>query len=253
MTADNPKKKARPTFTLPTGTFKWPKLIEPDFGTKEYPKENGELSTKVVYQASDPLIQKFLKAIDPLYQEALAEGAEAFSKLKVEQRKKLGSMKENPLYSELYDQETEQPTGEIEFKVARAYSGQFRDGPKKGKTWKSVVPIFDSSGNRIPTHDKNCEPLQGAIAIYGGTKGRISVSAAPYFVSATGVAGLKLYLEGVQIIELSSRGEKSADSLGFGRVDGGYAHSEAARAGFDDDDADSADAASNDDEGNPDF
>lgn len=213
---DHKKRKFKQAVT-PVGTFKFPKLVEPDYGTKDYPNPNGAYSVRLVMPADDEMTKRFIASLQPEYAAALAEADEAFSKLKIETRKKLKSVTQNPLFTELFDKETEQPTGEIEFKFSMAASGVYGDKhPKKGQKWTAKPHLFDAKGNR----------MVNPPAIWGGTTGRVSFEMRPYFINGTGAAGLSLRLVGVQIIELRTAGERTADSLGFGAMDGGYEYSE---------------------------
>lgn len=206
-------KKKYPKFTSPRLTFKYPKLSEPDYGTKEYPKPDGEYSTRGVAQADDPIIKAFIAKLAPMHAEAVALAEQEFKAMKVEARKKLGGVKVNDLFTTLYDQETEEPTGEIEFKFAMKAGGVVKKGPKTGQKWSRKPDIYDAKG----------QLLKKAPAIWGGTIGKVSFEASPYFISGTGAAGLKLNLLGAQIIDLVSGGQRTAASHGFGEEDG-YSH-----------------------------
>jgi len=209
------KKAKLPQFTTPCGTFKWPKLSEPDYGTKDYPAPDGKYEVKVILRADDPATKKFIAALTPAYQDALSQGKEAFDGLKAETRRKLKAITENALFTECLDEQTEEPTGEIEFKAGMKASGEYKKGPKAGKRWERKPVIVDAKGNRLVIVPQ----------IWGGTKGRVCVEASPYFIPGTGACGLKLNLVGVQIIELVSSGGRSAESMGFGEEDG-YEHEE---------------------------
>lgn len=130
----------------PVLTLKFPKLSEPDYGTQDYPKPDGEYSTKGLLDADSPEAKKFIAQLQPHFDEAIAEAERKFKDLKVETRKKLGSVKVNDLFTTLYDQETEEPTGEIEFKFAMPASGTYKKGPKEGKKWTAKPGIVDSMG-----------------------------------------------------------------------------------------------------------
>ncbi|MFN4278326.1 MAG: hypothetical protein ACK4FJ_18690 [Ferrovibrio sp.] len=204
------KKDKAPSFLSPRGVFKFPKLSEPDFGTDEYPKPDGEFSVKLILKLDDPKTQAFLAKLKPLHEDAVAKGKEAFKELKAETRKKLKEVKVNDLFTELLDEETEEPTGEIEFKFAMKHSGVYKKGPKEGKKWKRRPDIFDAKGQKITK----------SIQIWGGTEGKVSFSASPYFIPGTGAAGLKLNLDAVQIISLVSGGSRTASSYGFEEEEG---------------------------------
>lgn len=232
------KREKKLTITTPAASFKFPKLAEPDYGTKEYPKPHGEYNVTLILDEADEETQAFLKALQPAYDEAIAAAEEKFSKLKVAQRKKLGTITQNPLYTEVFDEETEEPTGQIEIKVKTAAGGVYKDGPKKGKKWTRKLPVYDAKGaimKKVPE-------------IWGGTVGKASISYGPYFIEGTGLSGLTLRLEAVQIIDLVQGGQRAASSYGFGAEDG-YEYDEADAAS--DEDGDDT-AADEDEDGNED-
>jgi hypothetical protein len=236
----------RPAFvkgTSPKFTLKYPKLTEPDYGSKDYPKPNGEYSTKAVMQADSPEAKAFIKLLTPHYRAAIEQAETEFKALKVEQRKKLGSVTENDLFTTLYDQETEEPTGEIEFKFAMTASGELKKGPKAGQRWNRKPDLFDAKG----------QPMRTVPDIWGGTIGRVSFEMRPYFIPGSGAAGLKLALVGVQIIDLVSGGSRSADSHGFGEEEGGYEHTDAPVQSDTSEDDTSEDEGANHADGNTDF
>lgn len=213
--ADN-KKQKRIEITSPKGVFKWPKLSAPDYGTKEYPCPEGKYEVKLVLQADDPATKKFLAALKPHHEAAIEEGKKEFAALPAQVRKKIGELKVNDVGTEVIDNETEQPTGEIEFKFGMAASGEIKKGPKAGQKWSRKPVIFDAKGNamvKVPD-------------IYGGTVGRIRFEVRPYFIKGTGTAGLKLALVAAQVIDLVSGGQRSASQCGFEEEEG-YEYSEA--------------------------
>jgi hypothetical protein len=215
----NNKRPQAPKGVTFKGKYKWPKLNEPDYGTKEFPKENGEFSVKLVGKADDPDVQAFLAKWQPLHDEAIKRAHEEFKALPVATRKKLEKVSVNPLYTELYDEETEEPTGEIEIKFAMQYSGEYKSGPKQGKKWFRRPGIFDARGNE----------MKPAPSIWGGTIGRVSFEVGlnkeglpGYFIPGTGAAGLTLRLAACRILELVSEGSRDAASYGFGDEEEGY-------------------------------
>jgi hypothetical protein len=210
-------KKKLPQLTSPVGTFKYPKLTEPDYGTKEYPNPDGSFSVKLVMDADAPETKAFIAALQPHYEEAMAAAQEAFKALPIASRKKLEKVTQNPLFTEIYDKETEQPTGQIEFSIKMKHKVTIKKGPKAGKVLTFFPTVFDALGNRMTK----------LPAIWGGTRGRVSFEVFPYFVASSAQGGLGLRMLGVQIIELVQGGARSAESLGFGAVEGGYSYSEA--------------------------
>ena len=204
-----------PAFATPRGVFKAVHLTEPDFGNEKFPKPDGEYSVTVLYRANDPAVIAFLAALNPLHEEALetarAAAREALKKLPAHAHKAFGDVVNNDLFRTVFDRETEEPTGEIEFKFTMRAGGAVRQGPKKCMAWRARPDIFDAKGSlvlKVP-------------AIGAGTEGRIAIEASPYFIPITRVAGLMLRLKAVQIIKLVSAGaRRSASSYGFGEEDG---------------------------------
>ncbi|WP_448955700.1 hypothetical protein [Labrys neptuniae] len=224
-------KKQLVKMTSPKLTLVFPKLSDVDYGSNDYPKPDGEYSTKGKANAEDAAIKAFIAKLEPHYKAAETKAEEEFAKLKVETRKKLGGVKMNSLFTTLYDQETEEPTGEIEFKFAMAASGVVKKGPREGKVWTARPDLFDAKGlpikgtpvlNPDGSHqkDKAGKPIFKMPAIWGGSTARVSFELSPYFIPGTGAAGLKLKLIAAQIIEMKSGGSRSASDYGFGEEEG---------------------------------
>jgi len=219
------KKKARPTLTSPKGTFKYPRLNEPDFGNDKYPKKDGEFSVSIVMPRADAdafIATKFKalegKSLADLHAEAMAAGKAEFAKFKKDRREKLKSVTENPIYAVEYNQETDEETGNVIFKFAMKYrTAVWKNNKKTDQTRTNECVIFDSKGLR----------MKKAPNIWGGTVGKVSFSPSAYFIEGTAAAGLKLNLNAVQVIELVSNGAKSADQYGFGEEEG-YTYEEPA-------------------------
>jgi hypothetical protein len=245
--ADNKKPKL-PSFSSPRLVFKYPKLTEPDYGNQQYPKPDGEFSLKGIAKVSDPRVQAFIAKLKPLHDEAVAKGEEAFKALKAETRKKLGGVKINDLFTALLDQETEEETGEIEFKFAMKHSGEYKKGPKTGETWRRYPALFDAKGQALTLRDKRGKLLPNAPQIWGGTVGIVSFEASDYFIPGTGAAGLKLNLNAVQIIDLVSGGQRSASQYGFSEEDGYSAEDYSGSKANEEGDEDGASGSTEDDD-----
>jgi hypothetical protein len=217
MADDKKKRKILPTMQTPRWGWSWPKLNRPDYGNEKFPKKDGEFSLQARVQADDPKVQALLAKLQPLYDAAIADGIEEAKNLKIDARKRLEKkngtdlVEIQPLFKTLYDEETEKPTGEIEFKFSMKASVTF-DDKKTGKAiTKHFAPgIFDAKG----------KVMAKAPDIYGGTEGIIAFRPNPYFIPGTGLVGLSLKLEGVQILDLVQGGEKTAKGLGFAAQDG---------------------------------
>lgn len=196
----------------PRGRFMYPKLNEPDYGTKEYPNEDGSYNVRLVLSASSQEAKQLIAKIKPLHEEAIELGEEAFSNMKVAARKKHGEVTINPFYEVLYDKETEEETGDIAFRFKCKASGKRKNGPKAGTRWERKLIIFDAKGKLM------ARPPE----IWGGTEGKISFTTRPYFVEGQATAGLSLQLEAVQIISLVTAGQRDASDFGFEEEEDGY-------------------------------
>ena len=108
------EKRERLKLVSPKAPFRYPKLTEPDYGTDDYPIAGGQYSVQLVLdaEAAKPIIEK----LQPLYDQAIEEGQIKFDNLAVAQRKKHGSLKVQPFYTEEFDKETEEPTGNLIFR-----------------------------------------------------------------------------------------------------------------------------------------
>jgi hypothetical protein len=209
------KKRKVITLQTPKLTLVWPKLNDPDFGNAKFPKPDGEYSTKAKAREDEPAVQKFLKTLQTHHDAAVVQAREEFAALKVAQRKELerknggDGLSINPFFKPIYDEETEEPTGEIEFKFAMKASGTNK---KTGKKWQRKPVIADARGTTLAKPPK----------IWGGTVAIVAfdITEGGYFIPGTGAVGLGMKLAGIQIIDLVSGGQRN---LGFGAQDG-YAH-----------------------------
>lgn len=184
----------------PKGVFKYPHLTSVDYGTKEFPKEDGEFNVKLVLDADTA--EQFRADLQELLDAADELGKEADKKRKPANRKKAPyTLAEigNPVYDE-----NDEETGEIEINFKTKASGKSK---KTGKKWTKTMAIYAASGKIV----------KNPPAIWGGTVGKLDFTAATYFVAATGQAGVAFYLNGVQVLELVSA---SAGSSNFGAEDG---------------------------------
>lgn len=206
--------------TSPKGVFVFPKLNEPDYGSKDYPVPLGQYVVRLRVEKSDPKVQAFLTKVEAVLAEAKAAAEAKFKDMKVANKQKLKAangdtgLKANPLFTEIYDEETEQPTGEIEFKFQLPAKVEIKKGPRAGKVMTFKPIIADARGLPIPANK--------LPPIWGGTVGIVSFEfqEGGYFIEGSGLYGVKMRLLGVQIIDLKSGGERSAQSLGFKQEEG---------------------------------
>lgn len=206
------KRPARPTIASPVGIFGYPSLTKPDYGNESFPKPDGEFKTNLTVKLT-PAVQAFIDKLMPAYAEAIAEGEVAFAAMPLAQRKKHGKLVEQLFYTEEFDEETEQPTGNVIFKFKTKFKIT-----QKGKNGQPDEIRF----NKIALVDASNKPLKAGTLVYGGTKGAVAFQTAPYFVAAQAMAGISLRLVGAQIIDLVGPGVRSGESMGFGVVEGGF-------------------------------
>ena len=193
------KNKKPKTHTTPKAEALFVHIVEPDHGTKDYPDEEG--SYTITLRIPEAQAESFLGSLDEELAEARERMKESFAGLSIATRKKL----KEPTFVmpgvEEYDRETEEPTGYLlfRFKTKAQYTN------KQGKIMDRKVPVFDSMLSPVAL---SAEPGWGSLV-------RVSFVARPYFVDATGKAGLTFYLNAVQILKLNASGERSAASYGF--------------------------------------
>lgn len=232
------KRITRPTGVTPAAPFSFPKLNEPD--TKF--KTDGEFSVKL--RAPREVLQPLIDRLQPLYDRVSAMAAKKWAELPVKARKALEvkNVKApvlNPFVTDVYDQETEEPTGEVEIKFTLPARGEFKSGKNKGRKWVSRPGIFDAKGKRLvrPIFMEMVDSelkgdtllMKAGPAIWGGSVGKVSYEVGVdvetgepgYFIPGTGAAGLSLRLKAVQVLKLVSGGDRDASGYGFG-VEEGY-------------------------------
>ena len=242
-----PRKKNPDAVTLntPRGILKYPKLTAVDHGTEKYPDKDGTYNTRIVFDAAgNPKVRAFMAKLDELMERSKELALEAFAQLPVKARKELekkngddGVRADDP-YSEVYDPDTEEPTGEIEMRFKKKAGGVRK---ADGKAWKASRPdLFDSRKN----------PIKAGIDIWGGSTALVNAEFVPYFVAGTGAYGLQRQLNAVQIFELvSAGGQRNANSYGFEEDEDGFdSTGYVAPDDDDDDDAGSSSGGSSDDD-----
>jgi hypothetical protein len=229
------------TLFTPRAALKWPKLDKVDKGTDKFPDPDGSFNTRAIFDKTDVSVQKFLKRLDAMMEVAKEQAEEKFAKLPVKARKQIeaksgGIIADQP-YAVVYDEDTEEETDKVEMRFKRKASGV---GKKDGKRWTARVDLFDAKG----------KPLKKGIEIWGGSVAIINAEFSPYFVEGTGAYGISRRLNAVQIIDLVTKGERTASSYGFEAQegfdsdeleDGDIGDDESGSAGGDDDGDDDTD------------
>lgn len=192
------KKKEKQSFTTPKGTLLFASIKEIDYGTEDYPCKEGRF--KVTLSLPKKEAKVLLGKLEAEIDQAKDAAQDAFEDLKPQTRKKLGEMRFNDVAQEEYDAD-ENPTGNYRFVFRTSAFYKTKDGTEKKKT----VPVFDSLNQPVKLPDE----------IGNGSIGRIAFTVSPYFVEGTGVGGLSLYLNAIQLVDYQRPGERSAEAYGF--------------------------------------
>lgn len=220
-------------FVLPEGKSLFAKVFKPDtrFNT------DGVFSIKVVFEPEGikPVLSQLNKMLDEFIEE---KEKEFISAGKPQLAQKVKDSK-RPLFDYDYDASGNK-TGKV---ILTATQPAKRKDKNTGSTYDARMTVVDAQLNIIS--DVNTQ-------IGNGSRVKVSVFAKPYYVASTG-CGVKLYLNGVQIIELVKYAPKSnvdISKLGFG-VEDGFVSSDKPSADMFESDSFKSDIASNDSESNP--
>ena len=171
------------------GTAYYPQISQPSYKFDE----NGIYSCKLHVSKKD--FEEFSKKVDKLVEKAYQ------AELAKQGKQKLKRMESVPV----------RITDDGKYEI---YAKQ----PAKKNTAKGElnfsVAVYDSEGTKMGAETN----------IGSGSKLRLSVEFAPWYVAAIGF-GYTLRLRAAQVIELceyNPAGDGSADSMGFGKVEGGF-------------------------------
>lgn len=183
----------------PIGVAMYPKLTEPDYKFNTA----GVYSVKLqlTEEEAEPIITEIKRVIQDAYDEACEK---AVSKL---EKSKIKLVEDTPC-KEILDDDAE-PTGYYALNCKMTASGTSR---KTGKEWTRKPAIFDAKGSVI-----NITP---DFQIWSGSKLRVAYELVPF--STTLGIGCSCRLTAVQVIELVSGSNKTAEGYGFSKEAGGY-------------------------------
>jgi hypothetical protein len=221
-------RKTKPKFTSEKGHFRFPKIDKPDYGTDDYPKPDGEFNVQLMLGQDSVEFKRMEKRLAPLHAAALEAAQEEYDNLPASKQRKAKAPELKPLFEPLFEKDAdgnETETGRVAFKFATKASGEYKKGPKAGQRWNKKLPVYDAKGKlmvKVPE-------------VWGGTTGKLSYTTRPYYIAASGLAGLKLDLEAAQIIDLVAGGQRTASEFGFGEEEG-YEHEDTAVETKEDDD-----------------
>jgi len=179
----------------PPGVAVYPYLNNPD---RKY-KAEGEFKVDLRLDPKDPAVKEFITSLE--------EHTAAGYQLMTEQEGKKKALKvceDRPWFPE--EDKEEELTGMV---LVRCKMRHENTNQKTQETWTQRPALFDASG--VPVEAK----------IGNGSTIRCSVEVNPFYTKKLG-AGIQLRLKGVQIIKLVEFGQVTAETCGFGAVEGGF-------------------------------
>lgn len=185
----------RKGFTTPIGTLAFPVFLdEPDtkFAADNDENDKGEFKSRLIVSESDS--EGFRNQVDEMYSNYIESLKEELGKKKIKT-----SLDNLPYFPELDDDD--EPTGNYVFRFKLTARVNTRDG----RFFDQAPRLFDASNNHM-IESPNVGP---------GTKCRIAGVINPWYNGGKG-AGLSLWLQGVQIIELHEKGNLMRDGEDFG-------------------------------------
>ena len=188
--------------TTPIGSAMYPYLTEPvsfsQSEKKQLPDEDGTYLVDLVLNGKDAegIMGHIDRALDASFEKA--------KEVKKGSRKK--PEKADAPYQEMEDDQGEL-NGNIRFRFKLRGKGK---NPKTGKTWTQRPAIFNCKG----------VPYPSGTEIWGGSQIKVAFETIPYFMNSTNKAGVTLRLKAVQVIDLVTGGEKTADAFGFVEEEG---------------------------------
>jgi len=184
-------RKKLPRGITAAGRAVWPKLNEPD--TKF--KEEGEFSVKL--ELSGEAAENMKSTIREFATKAYSIECEDKGKKKLK--------KADLPFKQATDQDGEDIADTFLFNFKRKASGT----TKAGKAWQATVTLFDSQKKKVTAE------------VWGGSKLRVAYTLVPWYNPTLGF-GIKLELGAVQVLDLVTRGERSASDYGFEEEADGY-------------------------------
>lgn len=203
-------KKIYKDFTTPFGTLVWPKLSEPDFGNVKYPNPNGSYNTGIKFDLEADGVAEMLEQLDDLSAQAQTISDAYREELSAAKKKKFDeAIRVAKPYELILDDETGEETGEVQVSVKMTYSGVAKE---TGRKWYSKPTILDGLGEKV----------HSGVQVGGGTVARVMFVGIPALWEGLNQHGVQRRLIGVQIKTLVMQGERTAEDMGFGVIDGGF-------------------------------
>lgn len=200
------EKQKRVVITTPAGEIKFSHIHKPNM---KFAKNGiGEFQIDVLIDPDAPGMPELMANIQKTAEATFANGKkEALAKAKNPKEK--AAINEWKLYvpfSEDYDKDGA-PTGKILLKAKNAAEGK----KKNGETFQRRIAVFDAKG----------KPITTPIKIGRGSTVKVAVSPNPFIAPGVKNAGVSLWFEAVQVINLVEwAGGQDASQYGFGQEDG---------------------------------
>lgn len=201
-------------YASPAGEALFPYLITPD----DY-EGKLEFKTKLKLDKEKPEVQAFLTKVE-------TEAKKAYESQIEEMKAKGGKAAANASKYEMYlpfeddfdKQGNETGMVLVNFKTAATYKDK-----TTGATKQKVLPLFDSKNQRMEIDD-----------LWGGSIIKLSFTFSnPWSNPSAKTAGISLYINAVQVLDLRKGGGQSAESFGFDEEDGFEASNEEIDASVD--------------------
>jgi len=174
-----------------SGTAMWAKVFEPD--TKFNPDGDYTINLQMPVAEATPMCEK----LDEIVQAKFDEAIEKDPRLK-------NTLTTQCCSNPVYDRDTGDATGNMEFKFKLKAKVQTKDG----RTYEQEPVVLDSKK----------KPLGKDMLIGNGSKVKVAFEPIPYVMQSTKKVGVSLRLKAVQVIDLVEYGN-SATSV-FDEEDG---------------------------------
>ena len=213
-------KKKPDNITTPVGVAKYPRLNKPETEVNGKALDKPRYKVTLVLDESDAGVSELKERLEKLHAEAVAVAEAARKK---DPKRKAKQLVVNPTIKPHLNDEGEEVEGK--FEITAKTSAETKDGTPK------TVRMFDAKG----------KPVKAKVG--GGS--RIKLSLTPDGYDSNLGAGLSLYLNAVQIIELKEFGGGNAGSYGFGEEEG-YTADEDSDSGDDSSDGNADDSVPDD-------
>ena len=165
------------------GTAMWAKVFEPD--TKFNPAGDYSINIQMPEAKSVAMSEK----LETIVQAKFDEAVENDPRLK-------NTLTTQPVCQPVYDRDTGDATGNVEFKFKLKAKIQKKDG-----TWYEQEPAVV---------DAKRTPMTKETLIGNGSKVKVAFEPIPYVMQATKKVGVSLRLKAVQVIDLVEYGNSSA-------------------------------------------